>query len=81
MIARTDDKVMNKAVFILHKMSEDEKMQELARIRERAMHDEASYLEDAREEGRQETISDALARMKALGMSEDLMKQIFPAAA
>ena len=51
MITRTDDKVMNKAVFLLKKMSADDKLREIARIRERALHDEASYIADAKTEG------------------------------
>ena len=54
MIAQANDTVMNKAVFILKKMSADDKIREAARIRERALHDEASYLEDARNEGFEE---------------------------
>lgn len=44
-----NNEVMSKAVFILKQMSEDEKMREIARIRERALHDEASYREDIAE--------------------------------
>ena len=51
MITRTDDKVMNKAVLLLKKMSADDKLREIARIRERALHDEASYIADATEKG------------------------------
>ena len=35
-------------------MSDDEKIQELARLREKALHDEASALSTARKEGREE---------------------------
>ncbi len=42
MMTQNNDRVMNKAVLILKEMSADEKIRELARIRERALHDEAS---------------------------------------
>ncbi len=57
MIAKTDDKIMNKAIFVLEKMSADDKMREVARVRERALHDEASYIEDAINQGRKEGIN------------------------
>ena len=83
MVAQTDDKVMNKAVFILKKMSADEKMREVARIRERALHDEASYLQDAREagfnmgraEGRAEGIEKMLEILRNSGFDENVLKE------
>ncbi|MGM9936347.1 MAG: hypothetical protein ACI38A_03295, partial [Candidatus Ornithomonoglobus sp.] len=54
---------------------------------EKALHDEASYIADAREEGRAEGraegeakgraegIADILARLKALGADEELLKK------
>ena len=44
---------IQKAVMVIHQMSEDEKIQELARLREKALHDEASALGHARREGEQ----------------------------
>lgn len=70
MITQADDRVMNKAVFILKKMSADEKLREAARIRERALHDEASYLEDARAEGIREGMMRGRAEGKAEGRAE-----------
>ncbi len=72
MMTQTNDRVMNKAVLILKEMSADEKIRELVRIRERALHDEASYLQDARAEGRTEGraegINAVLEAMRAAGM-------------
>ena len=72
MIAQANDTVMNKAVFILKKMSADDKMREAARIRERALHDEASYLEDARNEGIEEGIGIGRAEGRAEGIEEGI---------
>ena len=68
MIAQANDTVMNKAVFILKKMSADDKMREAARIRERALHEEASYLEDARNEG----FTEGRAIGRAIGIAEGI---------
>ena len=87
MITQANDTVMNKAVFILKKMSADDRMREVARIRERALHDEASYLEDARDEGfrlgreegrakgRAEGRAELLKKLRALGVDEELLKK------
>ena len=72
MITRADDKVMNKAVFLLKKMSADDKLREIARIRERALHDEASYIADAKAEGRAEGIK----KGRAEGIKEGEKKGI-----
>ena len=79
-------------------MSEDEKIQELARLREKALHDEASALDHARREGEQigiekgekigiekgerigiekgkeEERANIAARLKELGLSDDMIK-------
>lgn len=51
MLERENDTSVNKAILMLKKMSADDKMAEIARVRERAMHDEASYIRDALNEG------------------------------
>lgn len=42
MLRQTNVPEIQKAVMVIHQMSEDEKIQELARLREKALHDEAS---------------------------------------
>ena len=83
---------------VIHQMSEDEKIQELARLREKALHDEASALGHARREGEQigiekgekigiekgerigiekgkeEERANIAARLKELGLSDDMIK-------
>ena len=51
-------------------MSEDEKLQEAARIRERALHDEASYIQDALDEGIAKGIAKGRAEGRAKGRAE-----------
>lgn len=87
MLAGTNDRIMNKAVFILKQMSEDEKIREAARIRERALHDEASYIQDAIDEGMAKGMAkgieqgmvrgrdDLLAALRALGVDETTLQQ------
>lgn len=64
-------------------MSADEKTREIARIREKALHDEASYMETARLEGeiigeqrgRVEGHEEILAQLRALGADESMLSQ------
>ncbi|MCM1335847.1 MAG: Rpn family recombination-promoting nuclease/putative transposase [Bacteroides sp.] len=51
MLEQTNVPIMKKAVKVIYDMSEDAKMREVAWIREKALHDEASLLNGAREEG------------------------------
>ena len=75
---------------VIHQMSEDEKIQELARLREKALHDEVSALGHARREGEQigmekgekigiekgkeEERANIAARLKELGLSDNMIK-------
>ncbi len=45
------DQVMHKASNVLRVMSDDDRMREAARMREKRLHDEASYLADAERTG------------------------------
>ncbi len=48
MLQRIEAQSIQKTVMIIHRMSDDEKIQGLARLREKALHDEASALSTAR---------------------------------
>jgi len=82
MLTQSNDTVMNKAVLILKNMSEDEKLQEVARIRERAMHDEASYMAQAKNEGiaigeergRTEGMNNLAEKLRLAGVDENIIK-------
>ena len=62
-------------------MSQDEKIREAARMREKRLHDEASLLYGAREEGRAEgraegelkKIAEILSNMQAAGFSQEMI--------
>lgn len=43
---------------------------ELARLREKALHDEASALKQAKDEGKSEGVAMVIEKMKASGMTE-----------
>lgn len=75
MLRETNVEPIQKAVMIIHKMSEDEKLREIARIREKALHDEATALHGAEEKGmakgRAEERAEIVERLKAYGMSDE----------
>ncbi len=88
MLEQTNVPEIQKAVMIVHKMSADERMRELARLREKALHDEVSALSGAREEGREEGRKEAsaekeaemVAAMRENGISEEMIKNIVQSA-
>ncbi len=59
-----------------HIMSEEEKLQELARLREKALHDEASALSTARKEGREEGRDEMIEKMRKSGMTDEQIEKI-----
>lgn len=66
MLQQTGVKSIQDAVVVLHKMSADEKTRELAEMREKALHIEATEKAHAKAEGRAEGRADLL---------EELLKQ------
>ncbi|MBO5344198.1 MAG: hypothetical protein J6A57_07090 [Ruminococcus sp.] len=72
-------------VKVVYDLSEDTKIREAARIREKALHDEASALANAKNEGRAEgraegrTLerADTIMRMKSLGFTDEQIKTVF----
>lgn len=65
---------------IIYDMSEDIKIRELARLHEKAIHDEASALRKATEEGiaigEERQRKAMIEKMKAMGMSEEQINAI-----
>ena len=73
---------------VTYDMSEDTKIREIARLREKALHDEASALKNAkaegleegmvkgRAEGRAEGEASVIAKIKAYGFTEEQIKAI-----
>lgn len=88
MLNRLNDPMMNKAVRVIVDMSEDTQIRERARIREKALYDEAIYMggaraegekigpEKGRAEGKAEAISELTAKLKAMGMSDMDIKKL-----
>lgn len=86
MIEAANVPIMQKAVRIIYDISEDTKIREIARLREKALHDEASALKNAKAEGREEGRAEAIAeeraeavrKMKALGFTDEQIKSLYP---
>lgn len=76
MLDRTNVPIMQKAVNVIFDMSEDTKIREFARMREKALHDEASALKGARTEGRAEGRAEIISKMKSAGMTEEQINEI-----
>lgn len=76
MIKNTNIPAMEQAVQVIFDMSADTALRERARLREKALHDEASALQGAKEEGIQEGLMQALEKLIANGMSKEDAKKI-----
>lgn len=70
MLKKLDDPVMNKAVRVIIDMSRDTQIREKARLREKALHDEAFYMEGAKAEGIEIGIEKGRAEGRAEGRVE-----------
>lgn len=76
MINSTNVPIMQKAVRVIYDMSEDTRIKEAARMREKTLHDEASALKNAKQEGRAEGRTEIIAKMRASGMTEEQIQAI-----
>lgn len=80
MINETNVPIMHKAVRVIYDLSEDTRIREAARLREKALHDEVSALNSARAkgraEGRAEGLSEAADRLRAAGITEDEIRKL-----
>ena len=78
MIEKAGVPEINQAVEFVYKMSEDEKIKEIAEAREAYLMDQRSafyyYKEQGIEEGRQESLEEVLDLMKKMGASESLIQ-------
>lgn len=79
MLEKTGVPEIQKAVVILHEMSADEEMREMARLREKAILDEQSAMNfarrEGREEGRVEERETIIARMREDGLTEEQIQK------
>lgn len=76
MLKKTNDSVMEKAVDVIYDMSEDTKIREMARLREKTLHDNASAMANAEKRGEVKGMEKVIAKMKASGMSEEEINNI-----
>ena len=88
MVEATSMPIIQKAVKVIYDMSEDTKIRELARLREKSLHDEASALKQATEKGKAEGIAIGeekgraeernaiIEKMRAMGMTEEQIKNL-----
>lgn len=76
MINQTNVPIMQKAVQVIYDMSEDTRVREIARLREKAMHEEASLIHGAEEKGREKERAEIVDKMRAAGMTEDEINRI-----
>lgn len=72
--ATTNMPTIQKAVKVIYDMSEDTKIREIARLREKALHDEASALKHAKNEGMTEGIAIGEERGIAIGEERGIAK-------
>ena len=91
MLENTNIPTIQKAVLVIKEMSEDEKIQEIAHIREKQLHDEATALGNAKREGIAEGIAQGIIegvnkgkteerleienRLRSLGLPEDVINK------
>ena len=75
---QTSFPVIQKAIKTTYDMSEDTKIREYARMREKALHDEASALKNAKAEGEaigaKKTEEAIISKLKAYGMTDEQIK-------
>ncbi len=93
MLKQSNVPIITKAVSIIYDLSEDTKIREMARLREKALHDEASALANAKsegeaiglekgeaiglEKGKTEERAETIARMKSLGFTDEQINAIY----
>lgn len=85
MLTETGVPEIQKAVVILHQMSADEEMQEIARLREKAIRDEESAkdyyrrtaLAEGRAEGRANERKETIEKMRKAGYTEEQINAIY----
>lgn len=84
MLSNTQIPEIKKAVNVIREMSEDEKVREMVRLREKTMRDEASRLESAinegmtkgKAEGKAEERANMLKLMREVGVDEETIRKI-----
>lgn len=76
MLQNTNVPEIKKAVRVIHRMSDDEKLRELAEMREKALHVEATALGHAKREGIDIGINSVIEQMRLSGIPQETIDTI-----
>ena len=74
MLENANVQEINKAILILRELSADEHMRQIAEMREKALHDEASAINSAIKKGRAEGMAKGMEKGRAEGMAKGMEK-------
>ena len=74
MLSNTQVPEIKKAVNVIREMSDDERIKEMVRFREKARHEEATRLEEAQKKGIEEGLAKGMKDGLAKGMKDGLAK-------
>ena len=66
----------NHVTLILRELSDDEKMKYITEMREKALHDEATAINAAKERGRKAREAEIAEKMRKIGMTEEQISSI-----
>lgn len=66
----------NHVTLILRELSADEKMEYIAEMREKALHDEATTINTAKGRGRKAREAEIAEKMRKIGMTEEQINSI-----
>lgn len=66
----------NHVTLILRELSADEKMEYIAEMREKALHDEATAINTAKERGRKAIEAEIAEKLRESGMTEEQINSI-----
>lgn len=66
----------NHVTLILRELSDDEKMKYITEMREKALHDEATAINTAKERGRKAIEAEIAEKLRESGMTEEQIKSV-----
>ena len=66
----------NHVTLILRELSDDEKMEYITEMREKALHDEATAINAAKERGRKAIEAEIAEKLRESGMTEEQIKSV-----
>ena len=75
MLEKTEIPIMKKAIMVIKEMSADEKLQEMARMREKTLHDEASAIVFAKRKGLEEGMQKGMEKGMEKGIEKGMVEE------